>query len=291
MERVPDYIEMVKQQCPELQIKEVKPIETGQNNDILVINSEYIFRFPKYPQGIEDLLVETEVLKRLKNYITLQIPNPQYSAFENKEVGSVFVGYKLIKGESLWRDTFLKIRDKQRLAYELATFLQELHSKDVRSEVSQVARVRDIYAEWLNLYQRIEEKLFIYMSKERKEEVENNFTQLLDNLRNQQTEFTVVHGDFGPSNILYDEQTGSISGIIDFGSVHVGDPALDFAAMIGPFGYGEEFLNLCAEVYPKVLDYIERAKFYASTFALQEALFGIENNDQEAFQRGMGCTN
>jgi aminoglycoside 2''-phosphotransferase len=31
----------------------------------------------------------------------------------------------------------------------------------------------------------------------------------------------------------------------------------------------------------------ERVKFYCGTFALQEALFGIENDDRDAFQAGM----
>jgi hypothetical protein len=33
------------------------------------------------------------------------------------------------------------------------------------------------------------------------------------------------HGDFGPSNILFDATTRTISGIVDFGSAALGDPA------------------------------------------------------------------
>jgi len=58
------------------------------------------------------------------------------------------------------------------------------------------------------------------------------------------------HGDFGPSNILFDQATCAISGVIDFGSAARGDPAVDVASMMGPFGYGEAFLNLFSPWYP-----------------------------------------
>jgi len=33
----------------------------------------------------------------------------------------------------------------------------------------------------------------------------------------------------------------------------------------------------------------ERLAFYAGTFALQEALFGIENGDRQAFENGIAA--
>ncbi len=53
-----------------------------------------------------------------------------------------------------------------------------------------------------------------------------------------------IHGDFGPTNILWDQAAGRVSGITDFGWASVGDPAADLAALIGLFGYGEEIVEL-----------------------------------------------
>jgi aminoglycoside 2''-phosphotransferase len=102
-------------------------------------------------------------------------------------------------------------------------------------------------------------------------------------------EFTTSlrHGDFGPTNILYDPQTPLISGVIDFGSAGLGDPAVDIAALIGPVSYGETFAELLMPTYPGVDALLERARFYAGTFALQEALWGLDHNDPNAFQHGM----
>lgn len=63
-----------------------------------------------------------------------------------------------------------------------------------------------------------------------------------------------------------------MTGIIDFGSSGLDDPAVDLAALLGPFSYGEAFLRRLARTCPVTSELVERAKFYASTFPLQDAV-------------------
>ena len=51
--------------------------------------------------------------------------------------------------------------------------------------------------------------------------------------RNEMWDWTpaLIHGDFGPGNILYDASRRAISGVIDFSCAGLGDPATDFAAL------------------------------------------------------------
>ena len=93
------------------------------------------------------------------------------------------------------------------------------------------------------------------------------------------------HGDFGPSNILYSKDEERVTGVIDFGSSGLGDPAYDFAGLLS--GYGEPFVESFAKVYPAVEVFFERIRFYRGTFALLEALFGIENDDERALEAGL----
>jgi aminoglycoside 2''-phosphotransferase len=86
---------------------------------------------------------------------------------------------------------------------------------------------------------------------------------------------------------LYNAQTNSISAIIDFSSVGWGDPAVDFAAILCSISYGERFFERFALVYPGIETALSRARFYAGTFALQEALYGLEDRDHEAFENGI----
>jgi aminoglycoside 2''-phosphotransferase len=47
------YIERIKKVYPSLSILDCKPNEIGQNNDVLIVNESFVFRFPKYQRGLE----------------------------------------------------------------------------------------------------------------------------------------------------------------------------------------------------------------------------------------------
>ncbi len=64
----------------------------------------------------------------------------------------------------------------------------------------------------------------------------------------------------------------------------LGDPATDLAA-VSTFG-DAFFAYICAH-YPVTPSLQERTRFYRGTFALDEALHGYLNDDQEAFQAGI----
>jgi len=56
------YIVRVNEVCPDLLVEAVTLDVQGQNNDILVVNDEVIFRFPKYDECVNRLEIETAIL-------------------------------------------------------------------------------------------------------------------------------------------------------------------------------------------------------------------------------------
>lgn len=279
------YIEFLKDKNPNMLINEYTFNNEGQNNDIVIINEDYIFKFPKYLPGIENLKREIDILDILSRHITLDIPKVKYYNASSSQIGEVYCGYKMIKGISFRNDIFKNITNKKDIAMQLAVFLKQLHSIPVEEVKSVGVKVIDNQSEWQNLYNRIQEKLFSYMRKESRELISDNFNKFLN--QNFYFEKTLIHGDFGPSNIIFDLNKQRISGIIDFNDVSIGDPAYDIASLIGPFGYGEDFVKSFELIYPNIELLLQRAKFYASTFALQEALFGVECGDKDAFNAGI----
>jgi aminoglycoside 2''-phosphotransferase len=135
------------------------------------------------------------------------------------------------------------------------------------------------------MYHRIRAKLFAYMRPDARQRVAKHFEDFLDNPDRYKFEPMLRHGDFGTGNIIYDPERLSVVGIIDFGGTGLGDPASDFAGLY--ISYGETFYRQCYSVYPEMEEALERVRFYCGTFALQEALFGLENGNQEAFQNGI----
>ncbi len=288
-EKVRYFTKRINQGYPELKINEVDVIDHGQNNDVLVINDALVFRFPKYMKAFQKLRKETSILVFLKNRLPLPIPSPNYYSFERLEAGWVFTGYKKIQGYPLWTKDFCGISDPctiKELASQLTGFLTELHSlpvEDVKKIISE--NPISISEEVAGLYERIQQKLYRYMRDDAKNEVTLLFEGFLKDEANLKFEPSLIHGDFGASNILWDAEERKISGIIDFGEACIGDPAYDFAGLLS--SYGESFYHTCLSLYPNGDQVSNRVAFYRGTFALQEALHGVENDDKEAFENGM----
>jgi aminoglycoside 2''-phosphotransferase len=134
------------------------------------------------------------------------------------------------------------------------------------------------------LYQGIRETLFPHMRPDARQWTKNYFEGYLDDPARHAFTPVLKHGDFGGSNILYDPNTLDITGVIDFGSACLGDPAADAAALST---YGQAFFGLCLETYPEMGAMRPRADFYRGTFARQEAYYGLRDGDRHAFERGM----
>ncbi|WP_002148466.1 phosphotransferase family protein [Bacillus cereus] len=289
MRKENEYVLYLQSVYPELQIKSAYVNEIGQNNDVLIVNDNIVFRFPKYEKGIQKLRVETKLLEKIRPFIALQIPDPSYQRFQDEVPGKVFARYEMIEGDPFWKNIFTGINDEKqllKLACTLAGFLKELHEIPLSTfEGIMQYDSADMYSEINSLYSQLKYYVYPYMREEAKKEVSISFETYLNEESHFNFTSSLVHGDFGMTNILYSATKKDISGVIDFGGASIGDPAYDFAGILA--SYGEEFLQLFAAHYPNLEAVKERMYFYKSTFALQEALFGVLNNDKKAFEAGI----
>ncbi|MEI3613181.1 phosphotransferase family protein [Pseudogracilibacillus sp. SO30301A] len=283
-EKAHTYIKRIREVYPELEVYSAEFNHIGQNNDVLIVNNEIVFRFAKYQDGVERLEKETKILNMVGQYVSLPTPKPIYQQLQTKTIGKAFIGYKMIEGKPLWKSVLNNNDQPSILAKQLATFLRELHAIPIEN-VSLNLTHEDPHKEFTNLYVNFKEKLFPFMRQGARHNVSKRFESYLGNATHFEFKPCLIHGDFGPSNILYSISDNKVTGIIDFGGSCLGDPAFDFAGILS--GYGECLLEKLLNYYPGIERVIERMRFYKSTFALQEALFGLDNNDQEAFQNGI----
>jgi len=285
------YIERIREAYPELRTHQYEYMygPPGQNNETITANERYIFRFPKHPRAVEEMAREIALLRALQGRLPLSVPNPIYSSIEPREVGQAFMGYAKLPGKPLYREMLESVPGEEtvaKLAAQLGGFLRALHAlpPDAFDFALPVAASRET---WTAMYANIRERLFPRMRPDARERVAAHFEPYLADARNFGYSPALIHGDFGPSNILYDARARSIGGIIDWSGAGLGDPSNDIAALIGLMGYGEDFARRLESVYPGVADMLPRARFYAGTFALQEALFGLETGDAKALAAGL----
>lgn len=279
------YLQVIKESYPLLEIQSGRMhTSDGQFNDVLFINDDLIFRFPRYEKGIHDFLREIQILQKLKSRVSLPIPNPVYMRSEPNEVGSVFMGYRLLPGTPLFRGVLNEITDEgtlESLAQQLANFLYGLHHL-YPATLGLELTMCDGLAESKTFFSEVREHLFPFMRPEARGIVTRHFEVYFNNPSLQEYEPSIIHGDFGGSNILYDRD--KVTGIIDFSFARLDDPARDLAAVST---YGDDFFTRIRRHYPNIESLLERAKFHRGTFALYEALHGFRYNDKEAFASGM----
>ena len=279
------YLECIREVYPELDIHSARlHTSEGQFNDVLFLNHDLIFRFPRYEESIPDFLREVEILQKLEGQVSLPIPHPIYINSTTRSVGSVFMGYTLLPGKPLFREVLDEITDEstlESLAQQLGGFLHELHRLSPAA-LGLKLPLPDKLSESRQFFSDIEEHLFPYMRSDARHSVTRHFADYFDNPSLHAFRPVVIHGDFGGSNILFGGDR--ITGIIDFSFAGLGDPAQDVAAVST---YGEAFFVRICRSYPDIKSLLARAKFYRGTFALYEALHGLRHNDREAFASGM----
>lgn len=290
------YLSQIRTVLPKDDFENVEQAE-GQYHDVVVINHEWIFRFPRHRQGVERLAAEGRLLIALRGRLPLPIPDPTYLRFEPPVPGLAFMGYQRLAGEPFTREALETVTDewvRDDLASQLARFLRSLHAIPPvelfpsNSNGAPQLQIADGREDWAAMYSAVREKLFPAMRPDAQKQVGEHFEAYLDDPRLHRFDARLRHGDFGGSNILWDPAKGAITGVLDFSFCGLGDPAVDLAAIATQ---GVDFLSRIAPRYEtdeaRLAELLARARFYRGTFALQEALDGLRDGDEEAYRRGI----
>lgn len=103
-----NYAASICKYYPDLIIERaIVPATEGQFNEILFVNHDLVFRFPRSAQDTETLALHVEILKRIRPYLSLAIPNPLFAHFEPGQHGYAFMGYPLLpancSGPKSWK--------------------------------------------------------------------------------------------------------------------------------------------------------------------------------------------
>ncbi len=281
-DRLGQFRECIEAACPELALERVELFRAGQNNWLVLVNGAWLFRFPKFAEGVARLRREDAILRAARPRLPLATPDYVFRNLDD-EVGRAFVGYRKLPGEPLWPEVFAEIGDEgtiDRLAADIASFLQALHAIPPDA-VAIPQEPSDSSTGWRELFGWMEQVVFPRLTAEARAWTTERFDAFLGEDEQFAFDNVLRHGDFGSSNTLYSAEERRVVGMIDFGHAGIGDPAIDFAGLC--VCYGEAFLRRCARVYPLMDQCWERVRFYAEcAFLLEDALFCVEHELEEA---------
>lgn len=245
---------------PKVKFKTTKLITKGWDHDVLVLDNKLIFRFAKNRIYKNSIKREVKFLSDFSKITNIKVP--KYTYFSRR---GNFGGYKMIQGKELSPKIYQNLSAKKKLEFikKLAKFLSKLHSIPVSE-----AEKYDYKASksWKGMQKDRKEwykKKFKPTVSEKLTKTQTNFIEnFVKNFYKSSYSFKPVFGhyDLGHDHILM-KPDGSISGIIDFGDMHVSDPAYEFN---GFFDYDESLPRQIYKYYrgPKDSKFLERAKKY-----------------------------
>ena len=100
------HLEEIAQVFPDLEINTVNYIDNGLVYDLLIVNNDLVFRFPKYDWAFDDMFKESDCLRLAGDFANISIP--QWQLHNNS-----FVSYKRISGSALTDHEYEKFNSDQ----------------------------------------------------------------------------------------------------------------------------------------------------------------------------------
>ncbi len=143
------------------------------------------------------------------------------------------------------------------------------------------------------LYEVTIRRCFPLVSCEARAHIERTFETYLNDDANFAWQPALVHNDIDERNVLVDPSTGDLTGVIDWGDIFIGDPAVDFAGpLVGELAKGGMDAAALERGYGESLEPIlQRCKFYESCWPLNHLLHGLHTNDPEFVEDGIRMIN
>ncbi len=212
-------------------------IDDGYDFKVLVVDDAWVVRFPRREAVVSALETEIALLPQLAAALPIAVPE-----FAHVSHDPPFVAYPFIRGEPLVDEDAAGVR----------AFLDALHAFDPSGLPVERPDWIALYRNQCAEFERLVVPLLDIDEGERAAALLAQVETL--------TGFTpsLVHADLGPEHLLVRDKR--LIGVIDWGDVRVGDPALDYAWLLnGPFASWDvdDELRRRAGVYHRLTPWFE----------------------------------
>jgi aminoglycoside phosphotransferase (APT) family kinase protein len=281
---------LIESQFPELAPITLELVGEGWDNIVYRVNRNYVFRFPRRQIGSTLVAVEEKILPLLNHRLPLPIPKLLFFGKPTPEYRWSFLGYNFLQGRSACA-AHLNNLQREELAVPLAQFLKTLHAIPEQEALNLGAQYDKLGK--LNVpfrYPQAQQNI----AKIREIGLFDNcdaLLEILETLKDLQDtgKKTLAHGDLYARHLLVDKHH-QLSGIIDWGDAHVGNPAIDLQIIFSflPQQAHQQFFDVYGHIDHQTLQIaLFRALCQLTTLSLyshdvsdtdllRECLFGLQ---------------
>lgn len=274
---------------PALPVGRCRFVGEGWDSSVWSVDGVLLCRFPKRPAVARALEREIALLPLLAPQLPLPIPRFTHLAPAGSPTDPTlpFVGYPPILGLPLdtapgWPEVAPPI-----LA-ALGTFLRALHDFPVARAVVAGVAIGGWSAwcdEWAERMARCLDHPGAFPDATARARFAALRAAFLAELDREDRPLALIHHDLAPEHVLVTPDGTRIAGVIDWGDLALGDPALDFAG----FARGEHdphLLTLLAAYGAADPGLARRAAWYARLAPCHTFLFGLDTGDTAKVRAG-----
>ncbi|MEI4800646.1 aminoglycoside phosphotransferase family protein [Bacillus sp. FJAT-51639] len=288
-----NYTHYIQKTLPDLPIHSFHQDESGWDNVAIIVNDDWLFRFPRkieYAKKIPREKQLYEVLLPILQAGQIEVPN-YHILYENEEDSiPVCSYYKMIHGKP-FKPSYLhnlSINEKAHIAAQLASFLAALHTVPTTLAKEWGFQVEKTIKYWKELHIKLRDYLFTTFTIEETNRLHTIFQIFVEQLYINSSLQTVIHADLTHNHILFHPDKKQIAGIIDIGDAQIGDPAFDFAGLYADYGHDftlEVYNKYTALTNNKDATFFERIiSFYQYSPILHDLVYGFETNNEKIIE-------
>jgi aminoglycoside phosphotransferase (APT) family kinase protein len=279
-------IELLEQQFPALAPARVEPLGVGWDNTAYLVNGEMVFRFPRREIAVALLETEARLLPAIAGRLPLEVPQPTMLGRPGARYRWPFLGHRLVPGRTADR---ARLDDAQRAAaaQPLGQFLAALHAVPIDEVVALGAGGDSIGR--LDLGTRVPRALELLagLPPEAVGVDPAAVRKVIESsaaIRAPAAQ-ALAHGDLYVRHLLVDAN-GRLTGVIDWGDLHVGHPAVDLSVAYGflPPAARPEFLKAYGRRVAAPTWWLARFRAVLSALAILD--YGRQTGDADLEREG-----
>ncbi len=223
---------LIDSQFPALADAPVRPLDAGWDNTVFRVGEDLVFRFPRREIAVPGVRREMAVLPRLAPHLSLPVPTPLHAGTPALGFPWPWFGAPYLPGGGLMA-AGSPLEARAAIGAALGSFLRELHSPSLAAAVGEhlppdPMRRADMPRRVTMTRARLAELAEAGLLEEdaATEALLDDATTLPSSSRR-----AVLHGDLHAAHVLVAD--GAATGVIDWGDVCVGDPAIDLSIAFG----------------------------------------------------------
>jgi aminoglycoside 2''-phosphotransferase len=284
----PDW-NAIAAEVPGLAVRSAVFIGEGWTSTAYRVNDEVVFKFPKRSADWEELDREIAFLAYARPFLTLPVVEHLHQVRTSAGAPFGYAVYRGLPGRAVNPEE-LPGHARSALAADLGGFLRALHAMRPGPEIQRILPRDDERAVSMQYERVADQSVAPRLSDAERRCLSDLFRRYLDDPLNFAALPRILHADLSAQHVLYAD--GSVTGILDWGDICLGDPDYDFSYLY--LELGEAFVREVAFRYghPDPDRMARKARYFSVVDQIDTIVYGgeraVAGDQAAAWQRLCG---